>query len=127
MYEIVIVTSDRNRFSSLVQGLCAKSDCRILWENAMKSAGKRAVGKPPHLMIVDEEVDGFSNLEIARHIVMTNAMINLAVVSSLSHEDFHEASEGLGILVQLPPSPGEEDGSKLFETITQIVSLENLG
>jgi hypothetical protein len=58
---------------------------------------------------------------------MTNAMINLAVVSSLSHEDFHEASEGLGILVQLPPSPGEEDGSKLFETITQIVSLENLG
>jgi hypothetical protein len=76
-------------------------------------------------MIVDEEVDGLSNLDIARHVVMTNAMVNLAVVSPLSPEDFHEASEGLGILAQLPQSPGEDDASRLLEAIRQVSSLKN--
>ena len=38
-------------------------------------------------------------------------MINSAAVSSLSPEKFHEASEGLGILPQLPPRPGAHDNS----------------
>lgn len=126
MYEISIVTTDRNKFSSLVKALCANSDCRIVWDSSVEGAGDRATGTPPDLMIVDEEVDGLSNLDIARHIVMTNAMVNLAVVSSLSHEDFHEVSEGLGILAQLPRSPGEDDASKLLEAIEQVSSLKNL-
>ncbi|MBW1897201.1 MAG: hypothetical protein JRI47_09090 [Deltaproteobacteria bacterium] len=126
MCEISIVTTDRDKFSSLVQGFSAKSDCRIVWDNSVKRAGDRASGAPPDLMIVDEEVDGHSNLEIARHIVMTNAMVNVAVVSSLSHEDFHEVSEGLGILAQLPQSPGEGDASDLLEAIRQVSSLTDL-
>jgi DNA-binding response OmpR family regulator len=126
MPEIVIVTSDRKEFSSLVRELCANSDCRILWDDSMERAGERVSGATPDLMIVDEEVDGLSNLEIARHIVLTNALVNLAVVSSLSHEDFHEASEGLGILAQLPRSPGVDDALRLLEAIRQISSLKGL-
>ena len=126
IYEISIVTTDRNKFSSLVQALCANTDSRIVWDDSVKGAGDRATGTPPDLMIVDEEVDGLSNLDIARHVVMTNAMVNLAVVSPLSHENFHEASEGLGILAQLPQSPGEDDASRLLEAIGQVSSLKNL-
>ena len=120
MDDIVIVTNDKDKFSSLERGLRGESDCRIVWENSVKGACDAASGAPPRLMIVDEEVDGLSNFEIARQIVLTNALANLAVVSSLSHDDFHEAGEGLGILVQLPPWPGEDEASRLLEAVKQV-------
>ena len=40
---------------------------------------------------------------------MVNAMVNTAVVSPLSDEEFHEVSEGLGILGRLPNEPGMSD------------------
>jgi hypothetical protein len=120
MDDIVIVTNDKDRFSSLERGLRAESECRIVWENSVQGACDAASGTPPRLMIVDEEVDGLSNFEIARQIVLTNALANLGVVSSLSHDDFHEAGEGLGILVQLPPWPGENDVSNLLEAIKRV-------
>jgi hypothetical protein len=50
-------------------------------------------------------------------------MINCAAISSLSHKDFHEASEGLGVLMQLPESPGRDDAAKLLEHLKTILNF----
>jgi hypothetical protein len=122
MHEIIIVTNDKERFASLAQALGGESDCAISWENAWQESRDRDSVTPPTLMVIDETVDGVSNLQIARQIVMNNPMINLALVSSLSAQDFHEASEGLGILAQLPQNPGKEDASNLLKAMKGIVS-----
>ena len=49
-------------------------------------------------------------------------MINCAVVSTLSSADFHEASEGLGILMQLPAEPGKKEADQLLEHLKKIQS-----
>lgn len=48
---------------------------------------------------------------------MINAMVNTAVVSPLSDEEFHEASEGLGILVRLPLEPGADEACELLRRL----------
>ena len=48
---------------------------------------------------------------------MVNAMVNTAVVSPLSDEEFHEASEGLGILGRLPNEPGMNDAGELLRKL----------
>jgi hypothetical protein len=49
-----------------------------------------------------------------------NAFIQTAVVSRLSHDAFHEASEGLGVLAQLPPAPGRDDARRILEMLRQL-------
>ena len=122
MYEIIVVTNNRKVFSSWTQTLADKNRCVIGWDDSVEKARERASGTMPHLMVIDETVDGLSSLEIARQIVLTNPMINLALVSSLSPEDFHEASEGLGIVAQLPRCPGKDDASRLLKTLRSILS-----
>jgi DNA-binding NtrC family response regulator len=123
MYDFFIVTHHKERFNRLAQALSAGSDCRIDWADSVQDAKARISGNPPDLMVIDEKVDEISNLQLARQIVMVNPMINLALVSSLSHEAFHEASEGLGILAQLPLVPGREDASALLEAIKRITTF----
>ena len=79
----------------------------------------------PALMVIDEEIGGISNFEIARQIVMMNPMINLALVSGLSSDDFHEAGEGLGILAQLPRHPGKDEALKLVKLMSKILSPQD--
>jgi len=39
---------------------------------------------------------------LVREIISANAMVNTAVVSPLCDADFHDKSEGLGVLCRLP-------------------------
>ncbi len=49
--------------------------------------------------------------------------MNCAAVSSLSADDFHEASEGLGVMMQLPLEPDLKDAEKLVEYLKTILNL----
>jgi hypothetical protein len=54
---------------------------------------------------------------------MVNAMVNTAVVSPLADEEFHEVSEGLGILSRLPKEPGESDAAELLCKLKKILVI----
>jgi CheY-like chemotaxis protein len=75
------------------------------------------------LVIADEKLSDMSGLEFVRKLVAVNPMINCAVISSLSPEDFHEAGEGLGILMQLPPDPDKIHAGKLLEHLNMILNM----
>ncbi|MCK5229369.1 MAG: hypothetical protein KAR13_03835, partial [Desulfobulbaceae bacterium] len=77
------------------------------------------------LVIIDEKFSDMTGLEFAEKLVTVNPMMNCAMVSSLSPEDFHEATEGLGILMQLPLASGKEDAEKLLKHLNSILNLTN--
>ena len=74
-------------------------------------------------MIADEQLKDMTGLDFANKMVAVNPMINCALVSSLNEDDFHEASEGIGVLAKLPPRPGSEDAQNLSEQLRKIQSL----
>jgi CheY-like chemotaxis protein len=120
MYRIVIVSSKPESFSVLAGAL--QADSRIAVE--MVASGDQAlallISAAPNLVILDEKAGGPSDLEFVRSIMQRNALIDVIVVSRLSEKEFHEASEGLGILMQLPPRPGLPEAEALLARLTLV-------
>ena len=75
----------------------------------------------PDLVILDEKADGAPDFEFIRRVINRNAFINFAAVSRLTDKEFHEASEGLGILMRIPPDPGVSEAEALLEMINREV------
>ncbi len=75
---------------------------------------------PPDLAVVDTGLSDGGPFEIVTQLMMANAMVNTAVISPLSKDDFHESSEGLGVMVQLPPGPAEDQAVELLEKLKGI-------
>ena len=60
---------------------------------------------------------------IVQELMREHPLINCAMVSSLSPEDFHELTEGLGLFMQLPLHPGAEEAKKVIQFLDSISAL----
>jgi hypothetical protein len=60
-------------------------------------------------------------LELVQKLLMVNAMVNTAVVSPLSEAEFHDASEGLGVLGRLPGEPEVGAAADLIERLKKML------
>ncbi|MEZ4525772.1 MAG: hypothetical protein R2941_07625 [Desulfobacterales bacterium] len=121
MKNFLIVTDKAENFSGLAKGLHSQAEAEILYADSAASALARVAQAPPDLIIIDEKAGSLSGLEIAGMIIRKNAMINMALVSSLPPEEFHDASEGLGILVQLRPCPDSGEAGILLEALAKMM------
>jgi CheY-like chemotaxis protein len=120
--QILFVTPERTHLDTLA-AVATNQSARIVWATSGSQA-LEAVGKQPvDLVVADESVGDMSALELAQRLVSSNPMINCAVVSTLSDKAYHEASEGLGILMKLPPNPGEADGRRLLDHLSKVLGL----
>jgi hypothetical protein len=71
-------------------------------------------------VIVDEEVEGGTGLDFIREFTPQNPFINCALVSSLYPDEFHEATEGYGVFMQIPPHPGREEAEQIGAHLARI-------
>jgi DNA-binding response OmpR family regulator len=120
MKKILMVTDRKENFHTFMDALSRAADTKIEIAASADAALAAASETTPDLVVNDETVGGTPGLKIARSILMKNAMINQAVVSPLSPEDFHEASEGLGLMAQLSPTPDAEEARKLMEMLSKM-------
>jgi len=88
---------------------------------ATGAAGLAALkGKQIDVAIVDEQFDDMSGIAFANQAVKVNPLVNTALVSALAADEFHEATEGLGVLMQLPLHPREKDAEALLAVLKKI-------
>ncbi|MHC1724489.1 MAG: response regulator [Syntrophobacteraceae bacterium] len=125
MLHILLVTTRREIVHSFAEGL--RSDPEVCLDQVSSGAEALSVvrTRSPHLVIVDSDGPATDSLDLVREIISTNAMVNTAVVSMLSDEDFHEKSEGLGILCRLPLQPRKDDSKALLQQLRGILGLLN--
>ena len=76
------------------------------------------------LLIADESLGDMSGIRLIEEVIGRNPMLNCAVVSSLPPDEYHAASEGLGILMQLPVEPGPEEADALMKHLAKIQSFK---
>jgi len=75
------------------------------------------------LLVADEILTDMSGLELIKTVTAKYPLLNCALVSSLPPEEFHEATEGLGILMQLSPQPGTTEAEELLAHVNKIHSF----
>ena len=122
MTQLLLVTPDKANFSELSAEI-EKQGASVSWAASGRRALEMLADTTVDLVLTDESLGDMSGLEFVAQLVAINPMTNCAAVSSLSPKAYHEASEGLGILMQLPPEPGAADGQRLLTHLNQILGL----
>ena len=120
MTQVLFVTADKTNLSDLLLGLETPGSA-IHWASTGHQALQEIKGNPIDLVVTDEHIGDMTGLALIKQLVKANPMINCAAVSSLSKADYHEASEGLGVLMQLPIRPSKADGEALMAYLKKVL------
>jgi two-component SAPR family response regulator len=120
--KVLLVSSERANFSNLENAL-TENEAVVTRVRSGQDVILEIADRPYDLVIADEHLSDMTGLELARKAVLINPMVNFSVVSRLSQEDFHEASEGLGILMQLSVDPGSEEADILLKNLKSILQI----
>jgi DNA-binding NarL/FixJ family response regulator len=123
MLRIVLATTRLKAFQAFAAALSANPEVHL--DLVTSGAEVLAAVRPaaPHLVIIDAALPDTAPLDLVQKLLRINAMVNTAVVSTLSDEAFHEASEGLGILGRLPHEPGRSDADELLRKLRTVLGV----
>jgi len=119
---ILLASRDKASMSAFKAGL-EENQVQTAWAQSGSNAIAKLTEGNFDLVVTDENLGDMTGLEFIEKVISKNPMVNCAAVSSLLPADFHEASEGLGILMQLPVRPGQEEAEKLLGQLKNILNL----
>jgi two-component SAPR family response regulator len=125
MLRLLLVSNNIESLSEFSSALSENDDNTILNAELCDTALKIIKDNAIDLVITDEEIGDMSGLDFAKRLISSSPMTNCAAVSSLSEKDFHETSEGLGLMNHLPTNPGRSDAEKLLSALRRIKGLES--
>jgi len=120
MVTLLLVSNNRNFISSVSE---YSEKIEILRANSGNEALDMIANKSINLVIADESLGDMTGLEFAKKLISTYPMVDCAVVSSLSSKDYHEASEGLGLIMQLPVQPEKRHLEQLLLQVNKIIQM----
>ena len=123
MMKIILVSEDedkKRRLSKMIDDIGYKAP---MVADTAQSAFDVMKDVTFDMVIVDEHLPDMSGVAFIRQLIMKNPMANCALFSSLSSEDFHESTEGLGIIGKIPLNFSVEDIKQLFDQLAQILGL----
>ncbi len=121
MVQILIASQNQKSLDDFSAGFGKNSDTKIVWVDSCKEALLKIESSNFDLFVADEILSDIKGLGCIEKSVMANPFLNTAAISSLSEKDFHEASEGLGVLMQIPGNPVSDDGVKLLDYLEDIL------
>jgi DNA-binding response OmpR family regulator len=124
MLSIALMAPDAHNLRQLAKHLESIPQVRISWVKNRREAIEIASKATPALMILDAEPpEDKSVFQLVRDLIMVNAGILIAVVSPMGAKEFEAAGEGLGILAQLKPNPGESEAQMLISKLKMLKTL----
>ena len=123
MIKLLMVTSDKGPFNEFALALAQTDDVELSWAETGQGALDMVSGSSLDLVVVDEKLGDMTGIEFIETLVSVNPMINCAAVSPLPSDEFHEVSEGLGILAQLPVLPGAKDAEDVLKRLNHLKKL----
>ncbi len=121
MVTILLVSSNADSLTQLSSIFSKKKDIKAVKADSGDTALQIIKDKSYDLVIADTDLPDMSGIEFARKLVTINPFVNCAMISGLMPDDFHEVTEGLGIIMQLPRIPGKDDVEKLLEHLNKIL------
>lgn len=121
MLKVLLAATQSGALARLAAGLERDGRARLYWAQDDPEVLTLTQELAPHLVVIDGQGREKQALALVSKLLTVNAMINTAVVSAMDEEEFHETSEGLGILMSLPPDPGEERAKGLLDKLISVV------
>jgi CheY-like chemotaxis protein len=123
MLRVLLATPQRDRFEVLQSELTDQHPIEFSAVMNGRAALERVQKEKIDLVIVDADLGDMAGVELVRRLLGVNALINTVLVSTQSPEDFHEHTEGLGILMPLPETCGKAEAGQLVACLGRLGML----
>jgi DNA-binding NarL/FixJ family response regulator len=123
MMKVLLITPHKNSLLELASVMKKYDDVELTWTDSGQKALDTLSETSVDLVVTDKELGDMTGLEFAEKLLRVNPMINCAVLSPLPSDEFHEASEGLGVFAQLPLRPAKADAEKLLKGLKNLKNL----
>lgn len=117
----IVATPRANALAVFLKGLAASGELTVAVVEDGASTLEAIKAADCGLVVVDEGLPDFESLALVVKVLMTNAMFNTAMITSMDAKEFEDKSEGYGVLCALPSEPDEEDGRKLSVQAARIM------
>jgi DNA-binding NtrC family response regulator len=123
MLSILLVGNNPEALANLADQLSRREGTAVSRAGSGKEVWDILEKSKVDVVVTDEKLADGDSLPFVKDLTKQQPLINCAMVSSLSPEDFHEATEGLGVFMQLPVNPGAEEAVKMMQLLESINAL----
>lgn len=123
MLSILLVGKNPEALTDFADQLSQREGIRVSRAGSGKEVWDILGKSKIDVVVTDETLAEGDSLPFIKDLTKRQPLINCAMVSSLSPEDFHEVTEGLGIFMQLPVGPGAEEAVKMMQLLKSINAL----
>ena len=127
MLNILCVSKNVKQIESMVFALSDNHDVNVVHASTAKFSLERVGFQEIDAVVVAEELADCSGKEFVERLTKLNPFVPCAMLSSMAHDEFHEETEGLGVLMQLPVKPMKKDVAMLLERLAQISRIMGTG
>lgn len=118
--QIMLVSRERERLASLASGLWTLAETEIHQASSRTEVMELLQEKGIALVVIDEQLTDMSGLDLAKMVARQHPFVNCILVDGQPPEIFHEQTEGLGVLMQLPSPPEMADAKSIMTHLTAI-------
>lgn len=122
MNSVVLISRSHSAFSK-VSPLFEEKRLTTTWCNSGTSAFKILRNKTIDLVILEESLPDMTGMQFIDRLVSLAPMTGTAIMSALTHEQFHETYEGYGVMMQLSMDPEREEITQLLERFHHIAGI----
>lgn len=118
--KILLVSPRKDELQDFRTNLEAHEGVALYWASARESGLELVQAEHPEVVILDAALSETDGKDFLMELMQVNAMINTAVISPLKEADFHERTEGLGVLARLPFNPDGRDAARLLKKLEAV-------
>ena len=122
MTHILLASQKKDIFKAL-ESVFNENEMSFEWTGSAHDTIARVSENKIDLVITDETLPDMAGRKLVEAIIFKNPMIDCVVLSGLTHDEFHEAYEGLGVLMQFPLEPDKTSALKLLEHMNRIARI----
>lgn len=120
---ILLVYKKGTDLQSFKEALQQHSEIEIVENDDTASALQAIKDGQVDAVAIGEQLADMTGIEFVDALVKVNPLVNTALSSALSPGDYHEATEGQGVLLQLAVQPGKSDAEAFVEKLMKVASL----
>ena len=121
--KIMLASSRAERLAPLATGLWNQVEPELFHAESCSEVVDLLAARAIELVVIDEDLADIKGVELARMLAEKHPFVNCMLVSSLPADEFHETTEGLGVLMQLPSPPEMDAASSVLSHLSEIRSF----
>ncbi len=120
--DILLVSREDSSLANMAAAL-TEIDCNIARLSSARQVWAHLENNRVDVAVVSEELEDCPGLQFVKELITRKPFAQCALVSPLPENEFHDATEGYGVFMQLPQRPSAQYARDMIDRLDKIHRL----